>query len=250
MDNNKAKLILAVYRRNGQDAQDPFFADALQQLASDPALRDWFEQQQRFDHEFAAALDGIQGPREGRALVEATMFRRPARRFRWWALALAASIALLLAWNFGVRNRGGLQLPENASIADLAANLSEHHLSIGLMSMDYAKLRAWIADRGGPLPDQLPPGLSKLAVIGCQTWHTTRGKVSLLCFIRDDKQMVHLYVFEKARNPELLPDMSAPRIEHADGWSLAVWKHDGHSYVLGVPASAGGDPTLRALFRT
>ncbi len=249
MDNNKAKPTLAVYRPNGSDANDPFFAEALQQVEKDPTLREWFAEQQRFDADFIAALGSIKGPSEGRALIEATMMKRPGRRVRWWPLALAASIAILLAVGFGLGRNRPLPLPENASPADLAANLSEHHASIGFMSMDIAKLRAWISDRGGPLPEQLPPGLGKLAVLGCQTWNTTRGKISLLCFIRDDKQMVHLYVFENSRDNTSLPDISAPRVDHAGMWSLASWKERNCTLVLGVPASAGGDETLRALFR-
>ena len=247
MDNTRAKPTLAVYRPNGRDAQDPFFAEALQQVEKDPALREWFAEQQRFDSDFAAALGGINGPREGHALIEATTLRRPVRRMRWWPLALAASTIILIGVGFGLNRHRELRLPENASLADLAVNLTEHHSSLGFMSMDYAQLRAWIAGHGAPLPEQLPPGLAKMKALGCQVWDTSRGKVSLLCFMRDDKEMVHLYVFENP-NPSL-PDITAPRVEQIGEWSLAVWRNHNGSCVLGVPASAGGEETLRALFR-
>lgn len=64
MDNNKAKLKLAVYRRTGADANDPFFAEALQQAEKDPGLREWLAEQQAFDAKFAAALGEIHGPKE------------------------------------------------------------------------------------------------------------------------------------------------------------------------------------------
>ena len=51
MDNNDAKLILQVYRSGGEDASDPFFAEALEQARLDPALRTWFAEQQAKDDE-------------------------------------------------------------------------------------------------------------------------------------------------------------------------------------------------------
>jgi hypothetical protein len=249
MDNNKAKLRLAVYRRTGEDAQDPFFAEALQQAEKDPGLRDWLADQQQFDAQFAAALGEIRGPKDGRALVEATMMRRPVRWTRWWPVAMAASIALMLTLYFSFGGKRPVSLPQTASVAEMAHHLSEHHATIGLMSRDYSKLRAWIAEKGGPLPDRLPPGLAQLGVLGCQTWETNRGKASLVCFVRGNKDMVHLYVFENPRDGAMLPEMDAPRFERAGEWSFALWQNDGRSYALGATGDVQAEESLRALFR-
>lgn len=249
MDNNKAKLQLALYRRTGEDAQDPFFAEALQQAEKDPALRDWLAEQQAFDAQFAAALGGITGPTEGRAHIEATMMRRPIHWLRRWPVALAASIAVLLAAyvSFGVRSRP-VSLPQNASVAQLAEHLSVHHSSIGLMSPDYSKLRTWIAEKGGPLPDRLPPALARLGVLGCETWETNRGKVSLVCFVRENRDILHLYVFENLRDGITLPHPDAPRYERAGEWSFALWQEGPHTYALGAMGDAQAEESLRALF--
>lgn len=249
MDNNKAQLRLAVYRRTGEDAQDSFFTEALQQAEKDPALREWLADQQAFDAQFGAALSEIRAPREGRALIEATMMRRPARRIRWWPMAMAASIAVLFALYVSFGRPRGVTLPQTASVAEMAHHLTEHHASIGLMSGDYVKLRAWIAERGGPLPERLPPMLTQLSVLGCQTWETDRGKVSLVCFVRGNKEMIHLYVFEDLRDGAALPDVSAPRFERAGEWSFALWKDDGRTYALGAMGDARAEESLRALFR-
>jgi len=253
MDNNEAKLILSVYRANGTDAQDPLFREALKQAESDPTLRAWLAEQQEFDARVSLAFAAIKGPIEGRAMIQTTMRATRTRRIRWlWPLALAASIAVLFAVRIGLQGRGGLALPESASLAELATNLSDHHASIGLMSSDYSKLRSWISERGGPLPDRLPPGLEKLAVLGCETWKTSRGKVSLVCFVGDDMKMVHLYVFEQAPaglKGSDLPGMGQPRLERSGNWSLALWQEQGRGYVLGVPVEAGQAPDIERYFR-
>jgi hypothetical protein len=249
MDNSKAKLRLAVYRRTGEDAQDPFFAEALQQAEKDPALRQWLTDQQAFDAQFSAALGEIRGPKEGRALIEATMMRRPARWMRWWPVAMAASIAVLFALYVSFGSPRGMALPQTASVAELAKHLAEQDSSIGLMSRNYAELRRWIADKGGPLPERLPPGLAQFGVLACQTWETNRGKVSLVCFVRGNQDVVHLYVFENPRGGTPLPDMNAPRFERAGNWSFALWQQDGRTYALGEMGDAQADESLRALFR-
>lgn len=249
MDNNKARHRLAVYRRTGEDAQDPFFAEALRQAEMDPALREWLADQQAFDTKFAAAFGEIRGPKEGRAMIEATMMRRPARWPRWWPVAMAASIALVLVLYLSFGRTREVSFPQRASVAELAEHLSEHHASMGLMSSDYQKLRAWLAERGGPLPDRIPPGLAQLGVLGCQTWETDRGKVSVVCFVRGNKEMIHLYIFENLHDGASLPDMNAPRFERAGEWSFAMWKDDGRTYALGTMGDARAEESLRALFR-
>lgn len=240
MTNDEAKIVLGVYRPHGQDADNPFFADALRQARTDPSLAAWLKDAQSFDEDFAARLRTVRGPADAKNMIKATMGASTGRRRRWWPLAIAASVVFLLTTSVLLRNRpSGLHLPENATIAQLATNLAEHHASIGLMSADPARVRQWISERDGPLPDDLPPGLAKMAMLGCETWKTTRGKISLVCFVGEGKQLVHLYVFEKAADFPGLPDYAHPRVEREGSWSLALWQNDGHAYVLGSPNDSG-----------
>jgi hypothetical protein len=253
MDNQQAKLILSVYRPNGADAQDPVFREALNQAESDPALRAWFAAEQAADARIAAALAGVMAPAAGKVMIQTTA--QPVRRGRrWWLLpmALAASVALALGVHGLLRGQRELRLPADAPLSQLATTLAEHHSSMGLMSADFSRLRAWIASRGGPLPDDLPPGLARMAVLGCQTWTTSRGRVSLVCFVGENRQVAHLYVFEQV--PEELargglPGLEKPRIEQTEGWSLALWKSSGRGYVLGMSLQDGRPPDLESLFR-
>jgi len=249
MNNDHAKIVLSVYRPHGQDADDPFFADALKQAKMDPSLSAWLKSEQSFDAEFATALRAVPAPANAKNMIKATMGASAGRRRRWWPLAVAACMAILLATSLLLKNRPtGLPLPENATIAQLATNLAEHHASIGLMSGDFSRVRQWISERGGPLPDDLPPGLAKMMVLGCETWNTTRGKVSLVCFVAESKQMVHLYIFEKAADHPGLPDFAHPRLAKEGNWSLALWQNNGRAYVLGSPVDSG--LPVESFFRT
>jgi len=250
MDNHKAKLRLSLYRQTGADAQDPFFSEALQQAEKDPALRAWLADQQAFDRQFTAALAGVSAPQEGRALIEATMMRRPSRWSRWWRpLALAASFAVLITLSVSWWRDRTLTLPPEASIAELARTLSENHISLGLMSSDYSTLRTWLTGKQGPLPQALPPGLAQYGLIGCQTWETTRGKVSLICFMDGNKGVYHLYVFEAPKDGPPGPGVSEPQLQREGDWSFALWQEGGRTHALGARGDARTEASLRALFR-
>lgn len=251
MDNTQAKLILGVYRPGGQDASDPFFAEALQRAATDPHLKDWLAEEQAFDTSLAAALLTVKGPASGRALIKASV-GTPLRPRSWWPMALAASLLVLLTAGYLLQRPTGLVMPEDAALADIATNLAEHHASIGLMTGDYEKARAWLDERSSPLPDNLPAGLAKMAVLGCQTWKTTRGDVSLICYLGENMQMVHLYIFDQV--PEglegmTLPTMDQPKMKRSGDWSLALWKGKGKSYVLGAPLKGDHAPDMGSFFR-
>jgi len=249
MNNDHAKIVLSVYRPHGQDADDPFFAEALKQAKNDPAMSAWFKEEQHFDAAFADSLRAVAAPRDAKTMIKATMGASTGRSRRWWPLALAAGLAVMLTATVFFKTRpSGLPLPENATVAQLATNLAEHHASIGLMSGDFARVRQWISERGGPLPEDLPPGLAKMMVLGCETWKTTRGKVSLVCFVGENKEMVHLYVFENAAEFPGLPGYSNPRLEKEGKWSLALWQNQGRAYVLGSPTDAG--LPISSFFRT
>ena len=250
MDNKQAKLILSVYRPNGQDAADAFFEEALKQAQADPALEAWFTEQQRFDQRVAQALAGVRPPQDGKGVVEAGVRASQRRRRFVWPLMMAASLALLIGTGFGVLQQWRAATRELATHTELAVDLSEHQASLGLMSPDYTRLRKWVANRGAPLPDALPPGLVGLEMLGCQVWDTTRGKVSLLCFVGEDRRMVHLYVFDQPVKDGALPTMEQPRYVREGEWSLALWQEPGRAYVLAEPADPERPPATERFFRT
>ena len=62
MDNREAKFILNAYRPNGQDADDPRFSEALEQVRRDPMLERWFSESIAFDTVMTEKLRAIEVP--------------------------------------------------------------------------------------------------------------------------------------------------------------------------------------------
>ena len=254
MDNEQAKLILAAYRPDGGDADDPSIVEALRQVGLDPELGHWFADQRAFDRRMVVGLESVRPPAgaQAQALAAIRVTRRQRTRRAWmWPMAMAASIVLVTTLTtVVVRRPEQVSLPQSASIGGLAGYLAEHHASIGLMNDDYSTLVDWIRSNGGPVPENLPQATAQLPVLGCQTWNTDHGKVSLVCFVGPDKKNLHLYVFDAVTAlPGPLPQRSDPYIERHGRWAMASWQDGGRGYVLGVPVEGSEAAAIAPFIR-
>src|SRR6266481_5285786 len=98
MDNREAKFILSAYRPNGQDADDPRFSEALEQVRRDPMLERWFTESIAFDAAMTEKLRTIEVPPHSREnILAGAKVSRPLRSpFIKWAIAAALiSMAIL-----------------------------------------------------------------------------------------------------------------------------------------------------------
>lgn len=238
MDNQQAKLILTAYRPHGQDVDDPFFAQALRQAGQDPALADWFKEQQAFDATVATALAGVHGPDDAKAMIKATMGASARTTRRWTPWMLAAGMAVLLGLSVVVLQwtRRAPVLPESNPVS-LAARLMDHNHPMEFSNGDLMQIRAWLTGRGAPVPGELPPGLADMRVMGCESQETEYGKVTLICFFLQGEEL-HLCIFEDAAAFPGLPAVGQPQLAQSGKWALALWQEQGRAYVLGVPAGA------------
>jgi hypothetical protein len=82
MNTQQAKFILQAYRPGGQDANDPQFAEALEQVKNDPNLAEWFAAQTAFDGAVAHALGTVAPPAQLREMILAG--RRVIEPAPWW----------------------------------------------------------------------------------------------------------------------------------------------------------------------
>src|SRR5258708_12688216 len=98
MNSQEAKLILQAYRLGGQDAADPMFQEAFDQLKRDPELANWFAHERVIEMRVQTKIrDALKPPAHLKAhLLAQGRIIRPVARWRqpMW-LAAAASIALL-----------------------------------------------------------------------------------------------------------------------------------------------------------
>ncbi|MBI5773510.1 MAG: hypothetical protein HZA89_07175 [Verrucomicrobia bacterium] len=246
MDNTQAKIILSTCRPGGQDADDPHFAEALDQMQRDPELAQWFAAERAMDAAIAARIKAVPVPVDLKAALLAG--RKVNRRAGWWThppvWAAAAGFVLLLALGaMHFRSSRALQFTEYQ--AHVGRFLD------GLDRLDYQHaeapaLREWLAQHQGHANLALPKGLEGLTGLGCRVFEWQGRKVSLLCFkagpggFRDE---VHLLVINLADLPTA-PPPGSPQFSKTGGWTLASWSQGGHAYIL---AGLGNQECLRKL---
>ncbi len=241
MDNQQAKLILSIYRPTGKDATDPFFAEALDQVRHDPELSRWFADQRRFDQTLHSALQTINAPpplRDSvllhRKVVQMKVPPPAARRAKFpssW-VAIAASLVLLLG--IGLLWKSGPSVSPNMSTLQFVDAIHDMNdadkLTLGKMAANTQDLREWLAAQGAPHDFPLPASLQNLAGVGCQSFVINGAKISLLCFMADNRQLVHLFVVDDGVLSN--PPGDLPIIQRQGQTVAAIWSAAGRTFLL------------------
>jgi hypothetical protein len=236
MDNATAKTILAAYRPNGADAQDPRFAEALRQCENDPQARAALEQQLRQDRDVARALQAVPVPARGKSELLATLplINAPARpkvvRFPVWSglAALAAVVAFGLFVSLRNPAADSLRTASAPIPAAQAAALVEALLAHDRTSTEVASLRDWLASQGAPVAGTLPSEFAGAEGLGCAIVHGPDGlPVSIICVVVDGAE-VHLVTH--AVPPGTEP--RAPGFHRTGDWTVAQWNDGVNAYSL------------------
>ncbi len=239
MDNQEAKFILETYRPGGQDAADPHFTEALEQARLDPALGQWFAQEQALDSAIAGKLQSVPVPAGLKAAILAghNVINKPAAfqpRRQW--LALAAGIAVLLSlavfWIQQPRSQ-----PEQ--FTQFHADMSQFLNSIDRLDLqtdDLAKIRHWLDTHQGHSNLVLPAKLDGQPSIGCRVMDWRNKKVSLVCYYLrspDSNKIdeMHLLVIDRDELADP-PPSAQPQFVTTGKWETASWSDNRHSYIL------------------
>jgi len=241
MDNREAKFILNAYRPGGQDANDPRFAEALEQVRRDPILQRWFDESVAFDAAMTEKLFATSVPSDLREsiLTGVKITRAPhwKNRLRKWAIAaavvLSATLGVLIWHNARPAPVAGWQLQAlDAILSSIARN--ESHFD--LISSNPADLVKWLRENSAPTGKKLPNNLDKLPSIGCKTffWH---GKpVSLICFTLPEGRAIHLVMTTVSTDSDRAIKDQAKVIQEGH-WATATWREGDMIYMLALDGS-------------
>ena len=233
MNREEAKIILAAYRPNGADADDPRFAGALALACTDAELRAWFEAGQSADKVIAAKLRAAPLPPDLLGQIRSGVAARQAGRPRYQpvALALAASIVLLGLIAGLLLTRPTEPAPGTfaALQTDMAAFLREMP-QLDIAEDRVPEIRAWLTRQPAFASAQLPQGLEKFPGIGCRTIEWQNQKLALVCFMVEG-QVMHVFVMPRSAFPEL-PASSTPHLAKVGGQNTASWASGDHIYLI------------------
>ena len=233
MNNQEAKLILQAYRPNGQDASDPFFAEALEQVRRDPELQKWFADETILNSRIQTRLQTAIPVPPG-LKSELLALQKTVRPIPWWLQPLKlAAIGLVLAALGAIL----LLIPQRptqlASFRDTMARSSlQTQGHVEFESHDIASIRQWLQSKGMKTNFNLPTTLQAQTgtAQGCRVVDWKDRQATMVCFVVNGEHM-DLFVMDRTGLPDF-PENGAPQFATADGLMTAMWAGGGKVYLL------------------
>ena len=247
MTNKDASFLLGACRPNGADSRDPEFSAALAQVARDPGLQAWFEDQRRVDSAIAARLQSAPVPADlrSRLLTGGRVSRSVpwASARRLWAIAaMFALFAGIGSWVW-VESRPQPGQWEDQTFATLSGILSGRE-KFDAQSPSVTDLQQWLRARGSPSATAaLPARVQGLASLGCKIISWNGHPVSIICFHGPGGDLVHLAMVDRAAL-ESPPPEGHPVYGSKEGWRTASWSQGDTAMMLITKAP---ESQLRAL---
>ncbi|MGK0186345.1 MAG: hypothetical protein ACI9R3_002128 [Verrucomicrobiales bacterium] len=242
LDDNR--FVLAAFRPDTEDADDPRFRDALQKLQSDAELKSWFDEQNALSSALRDKLREIHIPAElrsniltGAKVSAATEKRKPGKWPR--ILALAACIAILGASVFLWSNRFVPSGPVTfaAYHQDMRSYLNGFFL-LDYESEDLENVQNWLATKYGYSDYKVPDALASFPSLGCEVidWH---GKQAFLICFDVDGELVHLFSMPGGKTLTGAPSNQSPSAVVQTGeWSSTSWIENDRLYLVATLGNA------------
>jgi hypothetical protein len=246
MNNQEAKLILQAYRPNGQDASDPFFAEALEQVRRDLDLEKWFTEETTLNSRIQTHLHSAIPIPPG-LKSDLLALRKTVQPVPWWFQpAKLAAVALVLA-SLGVALLLIPQRPAQLALfrdtmARSSLQMQEH---VAFESHDIASIRQWLQNKNIQTNFDFPTALQAGTgtAQGCRVVDWNGHQATMICFIVNGKHM-DLFVMDRAGLPDF-PENDAPQYASANGLMTAMWTDGGKVYLL----TGGSETALQTILQ-
>ena len=248
LDREQAKVILACLH-SGEDLSgtDPEVSEALALLEHDAELREWFEKEQEFDDIISAKVSEVEIPdglREELLAKMSTGTPKPGRRLitlrriGYASAALAAALVAVVGVVFYKLSQpyDFQRVKTSQDYAAFRHDMSGYANSFFMLQHtdeNFAALNNWLKSKQGPTYSRLPDNILSLESVGCSVLNWGGQNASLLCFIDDKKELIHIFMIP-ADGLTGLPtpaELASPVIEN--GLEVAGWTDEkGMVYML------------------
>ena len=242
MTSAEAKRILFTHRPGRETEPGADVLAALEQMRRDPALQEWWQQQQAFH---SAMEQGFAQAPVPEGLPEQILARAKMISLPWWrqpkTWAAAAAILLLLGLAALLWNPAREDSFETFRSRMVRSVLRQYRMD--LQTKDMTLIRQFLATNHAPADYVLPPGLSRLPPTGAGVMSWQGSPVSMVCLDSGAQGTLFLFIANRSALPQM-PD--AGREYTAVNKLMTVsWTDDGKVYVL---AGTGAREILERYF--
>lgn len=241
MNREEARLELDATTLRPQDASPQTRA----LLESDTELAAWHEKRAAFDESAADALQQVAAPpalREG--ILHAMRTPVKKRPLRWLTpTAIAAAACVAFGWTLLWPANSAMAAWESDSLNAIAK------VEYGVMRLDqkatsFEAVRKHLTQSECPCPSALPPGLSDLKTYGCKRVQVEGRAATIICFELQPGREAHLIVLDNTGLCDC-PAADEPCFKSSKNWRYASWSHGSQAYML---ATTADEVVLKRLF--
>lgn len=235
MNNLEAKLILRAYRPNGEDASDPLFKEALEQVDRNPELKEWFAKEIALEAGVQSRLEeAVRIPRNLKANLLA--LEKIDQSVPWWmrpikltAMGTLAALLLLMVM-FMVSPRQNSVESFRRAMTQYASQRTEH---VTYEPRNLPKIEEWLQNQGLLSNINLPQGLKDVGAQGCRVVEWKGCKVVMICFVSRAGEGQHLDLFVMNNSGDaIIPKSETPAFATENGVTTAYWSKGGKTYLL------------------
>lgn len=233
----EAKQILLPHRPWLGEPSDAETVEALTLAEREPELGRWWAEHLACQQALRAKFRALPVPAQLRETLLAerkvlwpVFWQRPP----FW-LATAAALVLLLGLAIQFSQP---RVPDH--FADFRSRMVRSALrqyNMDIVTNDMPTVRQFMAARGAPADYSIPTGLGRLSLAGGAALKWRSHPVSMVCFERGDKEMLYLFVLDRARVKDAPP--TTPQVERVNKLVTVSWCEGDRAYVLAGPEEAG-----------
>jgi hypothetical protein len=250
MNRERAKFVLGAYRPNHADQDDPEIKEALALAREDDELRQWLDDQMKFDRGMMERLGQIAPPEElyrnvlhgvgvsSRGADEGGVIGRIWARREVRAMAAMLAVGLFVGamiWvPWSIKDRSDVYASLNCRdcavevIDDLHAGVAR--LDLKTREVGEVKEFMSVAHSVGLSVDSVD--LEAVRLMGCKEIRSRTGTVTIVCF-RQEGKLFHLATFEiRDIGKSEIPESDSPRMTHHGELLAATWREGGVGRVL------------------
>lgn len=154
--------------------------------------------------------------------------------FRRAAIPLAAAAGIALAFLVTRPEKPLLasRIPIETVQASFVQTFESPLFDLEAKDPQHAVLIQHLKDRSLPCPSSLPPGLEKIAGLGCRELVIDGKRGSLICFNLGADGLVHMVIFRREDLDGTFPDMAHPELAKSGEWSIARWQNGDNVFLL------------------
>lgn len=232
----EAKQVLLLHRPWLGEAPDAETSEALALAGRDQGLGRWWANHLACQQALRAKLREMPAPAR---LKESILAERKVLRPALWqrpAVWLAAAAACVLLIGIAALMMQPRTPDRFADFRSRMVRSALRQYSMDIVTNDMQSVRQFMAERGAPANYALPPGLERLSLTGGAALKWRSAPVAMVCFDRGDKEMLYLFVMDRAVVKDAPP--ASPQVEKVNRLVTVSWSDGDRAYVLAGPEEA------------